>query len=173
MCTSINLLHLQYAYIYTHVSCIYIYIYIDYSLGRPNPRLGETERLAVPNEFSRPEAAFSNVFSSASPCRTSFFQRLAVPKELFRACSRREGALRVPRATLERLGSVLERPWSVKRAPRDPESEHVGVKRAPGESKREPQSANRRRQETKNELKETLERRKRRSVRRLERNREC
>ena len=119
---------------------IYIYIYIDYSLGRPNPRLGETERLAVPNESSRPEAAFSNVFSSASPCRTSFFQRLAVPKELFRACSRREGALRVPRATLERLGSVLERPWSVKRAPRNLWSALGESWSVPGASKERPET---------------------------------
>ena len=141
-----------------------VLLFIDYSLGRliqlsRNRSVSVTERIF--ERFSGPEAAFSNAFSSASPSRTSLVERLAVPNELFRSFSRLEGALSVPRAPLERLGSVLERPWSVKRAPRDPESEHVGVKGAPGEPKREPQSAKRRRQETKNEPKEILERRKR------------
>ena len=56
---------------------IYIYIYIDYSLGRPNPRL------AVPKQFSRPEAAFSNVFSSGSPSRKSFSSDKPSQKSFF------------------------------------------------------------------------------------------
>ena len=99
---------------------IHIYVYIDYSLGRPNPSVGETERLAVPNEFSGPEAAFSNAFSSASPSRRSFFERLAVPNELFRSFSRLEGALSVPRAPSESLWSALGASWSVPGASKEP-----------------------------------------------------
>ena len=100
----------------------------DFSLGRLiqvswNRSVSVTERIF--ERFSGPEAAFSNAFSSASPSRRSFFERLAVPNELFRSFSRLEGALSAERAEADggALKSKLEALREAKAAGTEPTDE--------------------------------------------------